>query len=841
VIQSIAASPVASSITMVGRSVSSSITMIRSIVCLFLLCCCSSEENLSSRTYQYSSNICLRSSTNFSAESVSMFDISSCYLSCTFSSTVTINTNINKEERTKRFIFTLETPQTSCEEAFNKDEYEDTFSVKILTGNDPVKQIKSKNEIVKGIQNGIIDTFLASANVHEGKVPEESNCKVTSFEEEELRGYDRTCIYQKKTKELVRSKVMLQEVLQVHYSDQGRNVERRECLFFGTNMQENIGLVSFTSVELNLLKVLEKTEGNEADVIADDLNDKIDMQDQEMIISSVQSLLVKIQKNKAVSLEGSKAFLHLVSVAKSITKENAESVINKFKSKKVFKHLVDAAAGSNNIFLHKSLYKVLAKQKSKALLERYLISLSFVNPDEEILSELARDVENIPEKDKNIKETAIYTLCHLAGKLANPGELVKDVFKLVRDSGPDCKSGECQKKMVNCVSALASDGYTKQLVQQAKTSQDKQAKEMAITALGKPGLVAGKMANKVDEELLEIFMNEDQSCVERLAAFNSVKLGNDASKKVLENIGRKDKDISSFVSQKLYHKALSEPTEGIKQKIFNYDFLSLQNSAQSVFVSKTVADIDTAKVGFGFSLIMKGNALKRTSFVLKAEEPEMENEILRLDSTVGGLSSYVGEADPQDDPDPNASVQLSILGLPLRPFVLFSSFGDLFDMYMSGAGEKLTSFISGSVLLLDKSESFPLSNGLELSVQATAVISFDFAGKADISIWSRTGKTHVENAGVIVVNLRANIGKKFLLFESSFAAEGVLEVDTDVDMGGEEVMACVRMKQKDTKMEMTELQSLLGKEKVSATESLLPGLTWNLNMKNNDMCNRLLK
>merc|ERR1712013_575010 len=459
-------------ITMVGRVVSSSITMSRSIVSLlFFLCCCSSEENLSSRAYQYSSNICLKSSTNFSAESVSMFDISSCYLSCTFTSTVTINTNIDKEARTKRFIFTLETPQTSCEEAFNKDEYEDTFSVKILTGNDPVKQIKSKSEIIRGIQNGIIDTFLASVNVHQGEIPEENNCKLASFDEEQLRGYDKTCIYQKKTKDLVRSKVMSQEVLQVHYNDQGRNVERRECVFFGTNMQENIGLVSFSSVKLNLLKALEKTEGNEKDIIADDFRDKMDIQDQEKITFSVQSLLVKIQKNKAVSLEGSKAFLHLVSVARSITKENADSVIDKFKSKKVFKHLVDAAAGSNNIFLHKSLYKVLSKQKNKALLERYLISLSFVNPDEEILSELTKDVENISEKDENVKETAIYTLCHLAGKLSNSDKVVKDVFKLVRDSGPDCKSGECQKRMVNCVSALASDGFTKQLVQQARTNR----------------------------------------------------------------------------------------------------------------------------------------------------------------------------------------------------------------------------------------------------------------------------------------------------------------------------------------------------------------------------------
>ena len=58
----------------------------------------------------------------------------------------------------------------------------------------------------------------------------------------------------------------------------------------------------------------------------------------------------------------------------------------------------------------------------------------------------------------------------------------------------------------------------------------------AITALDKPCLVVGRLANKVEEELLETFMNEDQSMVERLAVFNYVKLGNDSSKMGLENI-----------------------------------------------------------------------------------------------------------------------------------------------------------------------------------------------------------------------------------------------------------------------------------------------------------------
>ena len=49
---------------------------------------------------------------------------------------------------------------------------------------------------------------------------------------------------------------------------------------------------------------------------------------------------------------------------------------------------------------------------------------------------------------------------------------------------------------------------------------------------------------------------------------------------------------------------------------------------------KTFANIETANE----------NALKRT----RMEESEIEYEIHRLDFNVGGLSSYVGEADPQE-------------------------------------------------------------------------------------------------------------------------------------------------------------------------------------------------
>ena len=80
--------------------------------------------------------------------------------------------------------------------------------------------------------------------------------------------------------------------------------------------------------------------------------------------------------------------------------------------------------------------------------------------------------------------------------------------------------------------------------------------------------------------------------------------------------------------------------------------------------------------GFSFQAVMSPAGLKRTHFVLRSLGEEKQ-EVFRLSTRVGGLSGVLGEAEEGDDKDANASAELSLLGLPLRPFTLFSSMGEL--------------------------------------------------------------------------------------------------------------------------------------------------------------------
>ena len=143
--------------------------------------------------------------------------------------------------------------------------------------------------------------------------------------------------------------------------------------------------------------------------------------------------------------------------------------------------------------------------------------------------------------------------------------------------------------------------------------------------------------------------------------------------------------------------------------------MSLPSLDQSKLIKRTLALSPHLSLTTEFSLLMKGKALRRTSLVIS----QADTEVFRLDSVIGGLSGFLGESDPDDDKEANASVQLSLVGLPLRPWRLFSSLGQLMDLYWSGAAEKLSSYLSKSILLLDQVQDLTLRDGAAFSIFPT--------------------------------------------------------------------------------------------------------------------------
>jgi len=56
-----------------------------------------------------------------------------------------------------------------------------------------------------------------------------------------------------------------------------------------------------------------------------------------------------------------------------------------------------------------------------------------------------------------------------------------------------------------------------------------------------------------------------------------------------------------------------------------------------------------------------------------------------------GLSSFIDDTATTDSEDATAGIEIRFLGYQIRPFIVFSSMGELMSLYWSGATEQKTS------------------------------------------------------------------------------------------------------------------------------------------------------
>ena len=183
-----------------------------------------------------------------------------------------------------------------------------------------------------------------------------------------------------------------------------------------------------------------------------------------------------------------------------------------------------------------------------------------------------------------------------------------------------------------------------------------------------------------DTELIGIFNNYTLSRIERIAAIKELELGilktlsnpmhypdfldDKLTSWLMETRKHKRRDVGEFLRQKIMVQE-NEKLRGFDATT-NYDFQAISKSEQSMIVEKNLGSVGPRSLHLSFAVLKDGSAMKRSSLVLFHRGSE-NFEYFRMDSHVGGLSSFVGEEDADDDKDPNASVQIKLLGVPLKP------------------------------------------------------------------------------------------------------------------------------------------------------------------------------
>lgn len=313
-------------------------------------------------------------------------------------------------------------------------------------------------------------------------------------------------------------------------------------------------------------------------------------------------------------------------------------------------------------------------------------------------------------------------------------------------------------------------------------------------------------------------------------------LDNKVASWLMQTKKHKRRDVGEFLRLKV----MVQEDEKIRslQATQNYDFQAISKSEQSLIVDKILGSVGPSSLHLSFAVLKEGSATKRSSLVLYHRGSE-NFEYFRMDSHVGGLSAFVGEEDADDDKDPNASVQIKLLGVPLKPVTLFTSLSELMEIYWSGVAEKMTSYLSGTVQLISERDDTVLGNGLRLQVQLLGTLSLDLGAKAAISLWTQSGEVECENRGAVSLMARVIVGDSLLVSERMVTVEAALMSNIQISMSGGEPLVCVLLNQNPVRVRTLHKYGKGEDLPGNISNKMIDGLTWNLGHKNNMICNKL--
>ena len=223
---------------------------------------------------------------------------------------------------------------------------------------------------MRGLQRGLVKTHLEGLQVHQGWRPKEVGCTLVEEEEADRKvGFIQNC-EEGEGEGALSSRLVTQRHVSLQYKTGGRTIERREQRELSTQLRPEVGLLTISTTSLTFLDDVEPT--TEYDKVAlegwngKDLETvKKEGEDEEVVVEKGKKLLVTLSKAKAGSVEAASNFLHLTAFLDTLDPVSTEAFLKKFKTKKAFKHVVEAAAGSKSPFLQAAVFDLLVADKKK--------------------------------------------------------------------------------------------------------------------------------------------------------------------------------------------------------------------------------------------------------------------------------------------------------------------------------------------------------------------------------------------------------------------------------------------------------------------------------------------
>ncbi|KAF2884917.1 hypothetical protein ILUMI_21251 [Ignelater luminosus] len=564
------------------------------------------------------------------------------------------------------------------------------------------------------------------------------------------------------------------------------------------------------------------------------------------------------------TLSSAKVIARLISVGRIASKEDIVKTLGAKKNQKILHQLYDILGYVQTQASHDAVMKKLnlEDQKQQDLSERYLWALSMASqPNPHIISTLLtlyQKSSNIPPK---VKETLVLTVAAMARRLSKLPDY-KENFKVYHNveeamlHGLDVSKGDTKLVYLRALKNLKSKNSIPRLLKIVRKGTEKE-QVFAWKALRsfEPSSWNNKIINAATTTFFQLDKKYDSSS--RTIALDIILLAN-PSDKMLGNLiyflisSCKSFEVQQYLVQSL--KMISDKDEEFKRRVLNIirsdirlnNYDTLAQKGWSTALKRDFLQSSSSNGSLLTVQEIKGGIVKRGIVNIMMEKDGLSQEIFSLGIFSGGLDNIISsDGDPEESEESaTAGIELTVLGTQIRPFVFFTGQGELMGHVWSGSASEDTTAYQALAMLHDHQEYLRLGAGFIAELDLKGAISFDLSGKIEISLWNRNAVSLVEkSAGIIILGLiRVDTSFVKSQVEFSVSLEPKLNLQTDIEFSSN-VNLCMKLSQPDFmfRHNVFKIERIPGSKhrlrKVKYKKYTVPGKTYSLNKKNNEMCN----
>lgn len=610
------------------------------------------------------------------------------------------------------------------------------------------------------------------------------------------------------------------------------------------------------------INVIENTLLTEAEPLNDEIRKK-------KFNKELDLLRGNLKTENLGSLKAAKAFVDLLAVAKISSTEDIAKALGSKKNVNILSQIYDVLGYAQTKSSHQAVMKKLHldDEEHADFLERYLWALSFsTHPNVDIVEDILnkyRKYTTIPDK---VRDTLILSLASMSRTLAlskkplsyETSKVLKTVEETI-SNGLDYAKDEDRYVFFNALRNMQAPSTIPKLISFVKNGNLKEEvlAWRALKGFGKD-FWAQDILKLAERTLYQLDKKHDTSS-RTISA--DILLGSSPNDDALYDLlnfvagNETNYEIRQYVYQSI--KMISEKCKDFHKRVENLikgnrrlnNYASLSPRGLSTALTRNIFESISSNGSLVSVQEIKAGIVKRGLVDVVLQKDGLSKELFTLGIFASGLSSFTSSnGDENDDAEEaaTAGMELVVMGTQIRPFVFFEGQGELMGHVWSGTASDMTPAFQALILMQDHEELLRLGNGFMADVNMKGAISLDLSGKIETSLWNRNAQSLIKQSVGYVANGLLQVDTSFVRskVESEASIEPKLNLEIDADFSGN-VKLCMRLSQPDSLFmhSISKVERIPGSKhqlKITKTKKTnVPGKTYALNRKNNEMCSAI--